>query len=100
MKKLLIIAVALTLVIGFTMLAFAQNPKPAATNPPKIRAELIKGDIVSVDPINNQIVVKETINVDPKAIGSLKAGEQVEVRISGVMVKTANNKPENIILIK
>ena len=98
MKKLLIIAVALTMVIGFTMLTFAQtNQQQPAPKPHKIQAEIVKGEIVSVDSTNNKIVVKETINVDPKAIGSLKAGEQVDVRISGVTAKIGKNT-ENILI--
>ena len=94
MKKFLVVAVALIALIGFTTTGFA---KEAA----KAKAEVVKGEIVSIDTAKNEVVIKDektntdkTIVVDPKEIATLKQGEQVKA-----ILKTGTNTAEKIKVI-
>lgn len=96
MKKLLTIIVAGLVMISFSAAGFAAEE--AKTQAPKAKAEVIKGEIVSIDAAKNEITIKEKktnaekkVVVDPKEISALKQGELVKV-----ILKAGTNTAENI----
>ncbi len=96
MKKFFVVAVALIALIGFTTAGFAKEAAKA-----KAKAEVVKGEIVSIDTAKNEVVIKDkmtnadkTIVVDPKEIATLKQGEQVKA-----ILKTGTNTAEKIKVI-
>lgn len=100
MKRGICIAVISVAFLSLATLSFAQ--KAAAPKTAKPNLEVVRGQIVSIDPAKNEIVLKETktaaertIAVDAKVIPSLKVGEKVKVKIN-----TENNKTESVQEIK
>jgi hypothetical protein len=96
MKKLLMVLVAGLVMISFSAVGFAAEE--AKTQTPKAKAEVVKGEIVSIDAAKNEITIKEKktnaekkIVVDPKEISALKQGEMVKV-----ILKTGTNTAEKI----
>lgn len=88
MKKITIILFALLLICGMTISSFAQVSQAASAEKAKVTTETIRGKIISIDTVKNEIVVKEnktgiekTITVDPKVILSLKTDEAVKVSL-------------------
>lgn len=95
-KKTIIIFLVMTF-MGFVALSFAQPPKAS-----EVKTQTIRGEIVSIDTANNQIVIKEantgvqkTIVAEPKTIASLKVGERIKAE-----VKAGSSKAENIKVVK
>jgi len=93
MKRTLIAVLTVAALTGFATLSFAQKAQS-----PKSNMESVKGEIVSVDASNNQVTIKETgsntqktVSVEPKAISTLKVGEQVRAK-----VKSGSTKAESI----
>ncbi len=102
MKKIRVIVVYLIAFICFATLSFAGGTKGTPSNTTKHKAEIIIGKIVSVDPVKNEIVIKEdktgidkTIQVRPKTISSLKIGEHVKAKL-----KPQDNKAESVKIIR
>ncbi|MCX5902131.1 MAG: hypothetical protein NTV89_01390 [Proteobacteria bacterium] len=96
MKKLMMVLVAGLVMISFSAVGFAAEE--AKTQAPKAKAEVVKGEIVSIDAAKNEIVIKEKktnaekkIVVDPKEISTLKQGEMVKV-----ILKAGTNTAEKI----
>ena len=96
MKKLMMVLVAGLVMISFSAVGFAAEE--AKTQAPKAKAEVVKGEIVSIDAAKNEIVVKEKkanaekkIAVDPKEISTLKQGDMVKV-----ILKAGTNTAEKI----
>jgi len=96
MKKLMMVLVAGLVMISFSVVGFAAEE--AKTHAPKAKAEVVKGEIVSIDAAKNEIVIKEKktnaekkIVVDPKEIATLKQGEMVKV-----ILKAGTNTAEKI----
>ena len=93
MKRTLVAVFTVAAFLGFVTLSFAEKAKA-----PKANMESVKGEIVSIDVSNNQVTIKETgsntqktISVEPKAISTLKVGEQVRAK-----VKSGSTKAESI----
>ena len=100
MKKLLMVLAAGLLMISFSAVGFAAEETTAQT--PKAKAEVVKGEIVSIDAAKNEITIKEkktsaekNVVVDPKEIATLKQGDQVKV-----ILKTGTNTAEKIKVYK
>jgi len=96
MKKLMMVLVAGLVMISFSAVGFAAEE--AKTQAPKAKAEVVKGEIVSIDAAKNEIVIKEKktnaekkVVVDPKEISTLKQGEMVKV-----ILKAGTNTAEKI----
>jgi hypothetical protein len=88
MKKITVILVALLLICGMSILSFAQTAPATGAKKPEFATEVVRGKIVSIDTVKNEIVVKEpktgadtTISVDPEVISSLKTDENVKVTL-------------------
>jgi len=84
MRKKLIITFLLAALFGFTALGFAQ---PQKTSRP-VHKNVMHGKILSLDPATNSMVViqrktgaKITIEVGPKVIATLKAGDHVRIEL-------------------
>jgi len=98
MKKITVILVALLLICGMTTLNFAQTSQATGAKKAKVSTEVIRGKIISIDTVKNEIVVKEnktgtekTIAVDPTVISSLKTDENVKVTL-----KAGSNVAEKV----
>jgi len=96
MKKLLVLLVAGLVVISFSAAGFAAEE--AKTQAPKVKAEVVKGVIISIDAAKNEITIKEkktnaekSVVVDPKEISTLKQGDRVKV-----ILKEGTNTAEKI----
>jgi hypothetical protein len=96
MKKLLMVLVAGLVMISFSAVGFAAEE--AKTQAPKAKAEVVKGEIVSIDAAKNEITIKEKktnaekkVVVDPKEISALKQGDRVKV-----ILKEGTNTAEKI----
>jgi predicted dinucleotide-binding enzyme len=90
MKKILAVAVVVLTLISFTTMGIAKEAVK--------KAEVVKGEIVSIDTAKNEVVVKDakanaekTIVVDPKEITNLKKGEKVKA-----ILKEGTNTAEKI----
>jgi hypothetical protein len=100
MKKLLMVLVAGLVMISFSAVGFAAEE--AKTQAPKAKAEVVKGEIVSIDAAKNEITIKEkktnaekNVVVDPKEISILKQGDKVKV-----ILKEGTNIAEKIKVYK
>jgi len=96
MKKLMTLLIAGLVMISFSAAGFAAEE--AKTQAPKAKAEVVKGEIVSIDAAKNEITIKEKktnaekkVVVDPKEISALKQGEMVKV-----ILKAGTNTAEKI----
>jgi hypothetical protein len=96
MKKLLTLVIAGLVMISFSAAGFAAEE--AAIQAPRTKADVVKGEIISIDAAKNEIVIREKktnaekkIVVDPKEIAVLKQGEMVKV-----ILKTGTNTAEKI----
>ena len=96
MKKILTLLIAGLVMISFSAAGFAAEE--AKTQAPKAKAEVVKGEIVSIDAAKNEITIKEKktnaekkVVVDPKEISALKQGELVKV-----ILKAGTNTAEKI----
>jgi hypothetical protein len=92
MKKALALAIAVLTLISFSTFVVA------AEKVAKHKAEVVKGEIVSIDTAKNEVVIKDaktktdkTIMVDPKEIANLKQGETVKA-----ILKEGTNTAEKI----
>lgn len=102
MKKGIYIAVISIAFLSLSTLSFAQKSMLKPAKAVKQNLEVVRGQIVSIDPSKNEIVLKDnktaterTIPVDAKVISSLKTGEQVKVKIN-----PEDNKVESIQEVK
>jgi uncharacterized protein YgiM (DUF1202 family) len=100
MKKLLMVLVAGLVMISFSAAGFAAEE--ATAQAPKVKAEVVKGEIVSIDAAKNEITIKEKktnaekkVAVDPKEISTLKQGDKVKV-----ILKEGTNTAEKIKVYK
>ena len=100
MKKLLMVLVAGLVMISFSAVGFAAEETTFQT--PKAKAEVVKGEIVSIDAAKNEITIKEKktsaekkVAVDPKEISTLKQGDKVKV-----ILKEGTNTAEKIKVYK
>lgn len=82
--------VALVVVMTFTMVGIAKEAVK--------KAEIVKGEIVSIDTAKNEIVIKDAktdtekaVMVSPKEIATLKKGDQVKA-----FLKEGTNTVEKI----
>ena len=98
MKKISVILVVLLLVCAVATLSFAQPPQATGAKKAEAATEIVRGKIISIDTVKNEIVVKEnktgtekTIAVDPAVISSLKTDENVKVTL-----KAGNNVAEKV----
>ena len=106
MKKTIIVAVTLSLLLGLSSFTFAQvnNPKVTKIKP---KNEEIRGEVISIDSANKQIVVRDnktqtdkTFVVSEKVIKAVKVGDEVKVKVKAgtnqvVSVKVIKSKPHN-----
>jgi predicted dinucleotide-binding enzyme len=90
MKKILAIAVLVLTLISFTTMGIAKEAVK--------KAEVVKGEIVSIDTAKNEVVVKDAktnaeraVVVDPKEIAQLKKGDKVKA-----ILKEGTNAAEKI----
>lgn len=88
MKKLTIFLSMLLLICAIATLSFAQASMAAGAKKSEVATEIIKGKIISIDAVKNEIVVKEkktdaekVIMVDPKILSSLKVDGEVKVTL-------------------
>jgi hypothetical protein len=88
MKKVLILTFAVVCLAGSMTPVFAQGGSAKSGKKIWTKSEMTKGEIVSIDSVKNEIVIKEkatgtdkTLKVDPKEVAMLKVGETVKVRI-------------------
>jgi len=102
MKKTIVAVVALLFLLGPTSFTFAQGNKPKVTKATPENVEIIKGEVISVDLANRQIVVKDnktqtdkTFVVSEKAIKAVKVGDEVKVK-----VKAGTNQAVSVKIIK
>ena len=100
MKKLLMVLVAGLVMISFSAVGFAAEE--ATSQAPKAKAEVVKGEIVTIDAAKNEITIKEKktsaekkVAVDPKEISTLKQGDKVKV-----ILKEGTNTAEKIKVYK
>jgi hypothetical protein len=98
MRKLLTLVIAGLVMISFSFSAAGFAAEEAKTQAPRAKADVVKGEIISIDAAKNEIVIKEKktsaekkIVVDPKEITALKQGEMVKV-----ILKTGTNTAEKI----
>jgi len=98
MRKITVILTALFLVCALTVLSSAQTAQATGSKKPVASSEVVRGKIISIDTVKNEIVVKEnktgtekTIAVDPKVISTLKIEENVKVTL-----KSGTNVAEKI----
>jgi len=104
MKKIIAVAAVLLFVLGFTSFTFAQGKKHKTTKAAQenIEIRISRGNVVSVDQTNKQIVVKDsktgtdrTFVVSEKAIAVVKVGDEVKVK-----VKSGSNNAESVKVVK
>lgn len=88
MKKISVILVALFLTCAISTVIFAQTSQKASAKKSTAKSEVVIGKIISIDTAKNEIVVKadksgmeKTISVNIKVISTLKADDQVKVRL-------------------
>ena len=91
MKQLLTVAVAVLALISFTTLSLAAEAS-------KVKKEVVKGEVISIDTAKNEVVIKDkktnadkTVVVDPKEIANIKKGEKVKA-----ILKEGTNTAEKI----
>ncbi len=80
MKKLIVILVALIAFASFTTFGFAKGGKA--------KAGVVKGEIVSIDTVKNELTIKsaktgeqKTIGADATLLSTLKAGDNVKITL-------------------
>jgi len=100
MKKTIAGIVALSFILGLSSLTFAQTQK--STKVTSGNVEIIRGKVISIDPANKQIVVKDnktqtdkTFVVSEKVIKVVKVGDEVKVK-----VKAGTNQAVSVKIIK
>ena len=103
-KAIMVLVVAAFLTVPVAM-SFAQTGAAKTDKKAVKAAEVIRGEIVSIDTAKNEIVVKDaaakdaasadkTIVVDAKEIGSFKVGDKVKVTL-----KAGTNTAEKIVKV-
>jgi len=102
MKKTITAAVALLFLLGLTNFTFAQVKQPKPTKTTQENVEVIRGRVVSVDPVNKTIVVTDnktqtnkSFVVSEKAIKAVKVGDEVKVK-----VKVGSTNAESLKILK
>jgi len=101
MKKTIIVAVTLSLLLGLSSFTFAQVKKHKVTKI-NLKSEEIRGEVISVDSANKQIVVRDnktqtdkTFVVSEKVIKAVNVGDEVKVK-----VKAGTNQVVSVVKIK
>lgn len=102
MKKTIAVAVALLFLLGFTNFTFAQENNHKTVKVTQENLEVIRGNVVSVDQANKQIVVKDhktqtdkSFTVSDKIIAKVKIGDAVKVK-----VRVGSVNAESVSIIK
>ncbi|MFA6357919.1 MAG: hypothetical protein WCY09_04545 [Candidatus Omnitrophota bacterium] len=96
MKNKTVILAVLFLICGMVTLSSAQTATSLKKN--EVRTEIVRGKIISINAVKNEILVKEnktgtekTIVVTLKAISSLEVNDELEVAL-----KVGSNVAESV----
>jgi len=102
MKKTIAVALAVLFLLGVSSITFAQEKKHKAAKAAQENVEIIRGQVVSVDRANKQIVVKDnktqvdrSFIVNEKAIAVVKVGCEVKIK-----VKAGSSNAESVTKVK
>jgi len=89
MRKTIVLLVSLLLLCSFSTLSFAQKAHVKAAKKTESNIKTIRGSVVSIDNVKNEIVVRDektstdkTISVNSKIASSLKVGEAVKAKVN------------------